>query len=713
MNHARYEVHKEPVLLNFKEKVNSLISSKAEKIYYQPNQLTKYNCHSNRSLYITYVVENTKILNPLFTSTSRGFDDVFFANYYDVKTISRIRVPFGAKVHLERKIPRKMLLSVHKEKDTAVELCLFLLSIISNKNFNHDWVRISSKKFRKIRYNYKNIIEVLKYTNGNFEPLIIVKHNESNIETYEAGKESKKFRLSKFYYNKNKVEYQLRNGKIVNQYIKILKEALANNFDNAIIKNIVNLYPRISFPTYQQMIDEAKRLIKLNYVTKKGKKLIFRKDFKKGLNKDKYVIVEDCIARSLAIMNNPEILEPSNSKAGGRVTYKLNLINSWIRHLIKIDNEEIVELDFKALHPNIAIKLYGGSQRYVTHQKIAEKLNIDVNRVKKQHLSYFNDQVFIMKMRKLHQYYLNDEPSLVQNIINDKKRYGYKITSRRMFGLEVQIMSEIIKILNSKGICLIYIYDALACKKSVLELVKKTMEEVVLKFGVFTTVSENYKYGYMENEENVGIVYKATNMINGYSYIGTTTKSIEERKLDHFQRIDKKYSSKFHDALKEYGKENFNFEVIDTVSNINELALKEKNYIKEFDSNNNGYNLDSGGGFKKMVYQFDKSGVLLSTFQSLEEAAKSVNVSKNSISDACLGGRKSCANFYWSYSPEIEIKNDNRVKKVAQYSKDGELINEFESIAKASLKTGVNKSSIQKCCNGARNLAGGYVWKNS
>lgn len=712
MKNVSYEVHKEPVLLNFKEKINSFISSKVEKIYYQPNQLIKYY-NSNRSLYITYVEEGLKSLNPLFTSASRGFDDDFFANYYDVKAISRIRVPTGAKVHLERRIPNKMLLRVHKDKENAVELCLFLLSIISNKNFNHDWVRISSEKFRKIRYNYKSIIEVLKYTNGNFEPLIIVKQNESNFETYEAGKESKKFSLTEFYYNKNKVDYQLKNEKIVNQYVKILKEALAKNLDNAIIKNIVNLYPRISFPTYKQMIDEAKRLIKLNYVTKKGKKLIFRKDFKKGFNKNKYVIVEDCIARSLAIMNNPEILEPSNSKAGGRVTYKLNLINSWIRQLIKIDKEEIVELDFRALHPNLAIKLFGGSTKYITHQKVAEKLNIDVNKVKKQHLSFFNEKILAMKNRKLYQYYLNDEPNLVENIINDKKRYGYKITSKRMFELEVQIMTEIIKILNSKGVYLIYIYDALACKKSNLELVKKTMEEVVMRYGVYTSVSENYKYGFMENENNAGLIYKVTNMINGEIYIGSTTKTIEERKLDHLQRIDKNYGSKFHNALKQYGKDNFIFEQIDTATSFNELALKERRYILEFDSKTNGYNLDSGGGFKKKVYQFDKSGVLLTTFQSLEEAAKSVNVSNNSISDACLGGRKTCANFCWSYLPEIEIKKDNRVKKVTQYSIDGELINEFESIAKASLKTGVNKSSIQKCCNGARNLAGGYVWKNS
>ncbi|MES2864415.1 MAG: NUMOD1 domain-containing DNA-binding protein [Bacteroidota bacterium] len=707
VNHVSYEVHKEPVLFNLKSEIyNPLNFTKSKKINYQSNSFN-YSNSNNNYLYYSYVLDDEKSLIPLFKSNEESFENEINTNYYEINSISRIRVPIGSKVHLERKIPKKLLSEVNKNQEKAVELCLLMLSIVANKNLNHSWVRLSSKRLMKIRYNYKSIIEVLKYTNGNFQPLIVVKSNDFDRESYKSGEETKKYSLSECYKGNKLFDYEIKNKAIVNPYLKLLNQELHKNIENAIINNILKLYPRLTYPTNQQIKNEAKRLIKLGFVSKKGKKLIFRKDLKNSLDKSNFMIVEDCINRFNSIISNPEILEPSNLKAGGRVTYKLNLINSWIRSLIKIDNEETVELDFKALHPNIAIKLYGGKTMFITHDIVAEKLNIVVKKVKKQHLSYFNEQIYAMKNRLIHQFYSKNEPEFVENIINDKRINGYRITSRKMFEYEVKIMSEVIRILNSKGVYMIYIYDALACRKSDLKLVKKTMEEVVLKFGVYTTASVANKF----INENFGLIYKATNSINGYSYIGTTTKSIEERKLDHFQRIDKKYGSKFQDALKEYGKENFLFEQIDTASSVNELALKEKKYIEVFDSKNKGYNSDTGGGFKKLIYQFDYSGNLITTFQNLEDAAKYVNVSINSISDACLGGRKTCANYFWSYLPEIEIKKDKRVRKVSQFTLEGQFIKEYDSIVTASDETCINKSSIAKCCNGKRNRAGDFIWK--
>jgi hypothetical protein len=59
----------------------------------------------------------------------------------------------------------------------------------------------------------------------------------------------------------------------------------------------------------------------------------------------------------------------------------------------------------------------------------------------------------------------------------------------KMFALEVQIMTEIISRLNKIGIYVIYVYDALCCKKSDSNKVQKIMNEVVLEFGVHTTAS--------------------------------------------------------------------------------------------------------------------------------------------------------------------------------------------------------------------------------
>ena len=210
-----------------------------------------------------------------------------------------------------------------------------------------------------------------------------------------------------------------------------------------------------------------------------------------------------------------------------------------------------------------------------------------------------------------------------------------------------------------------------------------------------------------------GIIYKATNVATGEVYIGATTISLHERINDHYNKATKNCGHKFQNAIREYGFESFIWEQIDTGINTDELALKEKYYIQKFDSFNNGYNSDRGGGFKKTIYQYNLTGELESTFQSLEEASKSSSISEESISHACVGDRKTSNGFYWTYTSTFNLKEDIRKKKVIQYDFDGELVKVFDSISEASKATEVNKSSIAKCCRGERKKAGNFIWKFS
>ena len=50
---------------------------------------------------------------------------------------------------------------------------------------------------------------------------------------------------------------------------------------------------------------------------------------------------------------------------------------------------------------------------------------------------------------------------------------------------------------------------------------------------------------------------------------------------------------------------------------------------------------------------------------------------------------------------------------VGQYSRDGQLIATYVSILDAGRNTGVDHSSINKCVNGKRKSAGGFVWKST
>ena len=96
------------------------------------------------------------------------------------------------------------------------------------------------------------------------------------------------------------------------------------------------------------------------------------------------------------------------------------------------------------------------------------------------------------------------------------------------------------------------------------------------------------------------IVYKATNKVNGKSYIGYTTKSLEERKKTHFykskNKSDKHYFYLFKKALRKYGFESFEWSIICECSNIEECCSSEIFFIKNLNTiSPNGYNLTEGG----------------------------------------------------------------------------------------------------------------------
>lgn len=218
----------------------------------------------------------------------------------------------------------------------------------------------------------------------------------------------------------------------------------------------------------------------------------------------------------------------------------------------------------------------------------------------------------------------------------------------------------------------------------------------------------------MKKEHNNGMIYRVVNTVNGNKYIGATFDSIEQRKLDHIERAKRGESNKFHDAIATYGSEAFRWEQIDTASSTDELAQKEKHYILEYKSKEHGYNSDAGGGFKKTVYQYNMfGGHLISKFDSLTDAAKTIDASKQDISRACLSVNKCHGGYYWSYKymepfiPDL----DSRKKEVLQLSLDGHILATYVSASEASRQSGLSKTCITRCCRGERETSGGFIWK--
>jgi group I intron endonuclease len=215
-------------------------------------------------------------------------------------------------------------------------------------------------------------------------------------------------------------------------------------------------------------------------------------------------------------------------------------------------------------------------------------------------------------------------------------------------------------------------------------------------------------------QKKMKIVYKVTNQETGKSYIGVTTRTMEERKADHIKKASKGMGSYFQSAIATFGPAAFQFEQIDTATSSNELAEKEKKYILQYDSKENGYNSDSGGGFKKTVYQFDLDGNLAASFYGLKEIESTLGHDKRRISNASITATV-WKGSYWSYSQNNTFKptTDSRKKKVLQYGYNGELIASYDSVAEASRISGISKTCISRCCRNEREQSGGFIWNYS
>lgn len=92
-----------------------------------------------------------------------------------------------------------------------------------------------------------------------------------------------------------------------------------------------------------------------------------------------------------------------------------------------------------------------------------------------------------------------------------------------------------------------------------------------------------------------GLIYKATNIITGKSYIGLTTKTLKQRKAEHLEAATFNSPLQFHRAIREYGAKNFEWEVITRRKTLKGLANAEIRYIEKYGTFQYGYNASTGG----------------------------------------------------------------------------------------------------------------------
>ena len=232
----------------------------------------------------------------------------------------------------------------------------------------------------------------------------------------------------------------------------------------------------------------------------------------------------------------------------------------------------------------------------------------------------------------------------------------------------------------------------------------------------------------------IGYIYKYENTLNHKVYIGQTT-DIVNRQSSHRSKSTF-VKSKFYNAVRKYGWDQFSFCILATIeadpnSITSILDNLEINYIKQYNSYSKGYNSTYGGHSNRGAKRGEEykeycrnRQYSLDTRKKMSESAKNRKVSNETRRKLKENALK--RNFA-SYRELTTEKRNLGIRKalakaVCQYTEDGQLIQEFETVRdavkyllqvipkKLSFR-GVENGIIRHCKNQSKNkMYYGFVW---
>jgi group I intron endonuclease len=216
-------------------------------------------------------------------------------------------------------------------------------------------------------------------------------------------------------------------------------------------------------------------------------------------------------------------------------------------------------------------------------------------------------------------------------------------------------------------------------------------------------------------EKNNYCVYKHT-FPNGKVYIGITSKEPEKRWKKGFGY---RKSTRISNAIKKYGWENVNSEILFINLFHDDANKKERELIKLYDSRNinKGYNITEGGsgllGYKHSKEIREKMSKALSGEKNPMFGKKTSDEVKEKIRKATSGEK----NHNFGKPGPIASKEaiERRSKMVSipvnQYDLKGNFIKYWNSTKEASRSLNIADSNICNVLKGRGHTTNGFIWK--
>ena len=232
------------------------------------------------------------------------------------------------------------------------------------------------------------------------------------------------------------------------------------------------------------------------------------------------------------------------------------------------------------------------------------------------------------------------------------------------------------------------------------------------------------------------IIYKITNKLNGKSYIGQTVRSLSERWAEHRKKTSDCMA--ISNAIHKHGASNFEVVQIYKANSLEELNLKEQEYIEEFKTMRpNGYNLTTGGlnyiRSEETKHKSSKRQMGRGNHRFGKKASKQTRLKmslahsgdrnhffgKTHTKETCeklseYRANQKCPRTGTKHSPESLKKMSQSHKGVPASNRVPVKCNEngvvYETVTHASRVLGLDPSEVSKQLKGKRKTCKGYTF---